>query len=132
MFSGHSHKSQAGRESPIGAEREREFPTTKIGSNTGLIPPPASADHHHHQLTQPGSAAPAAGQMAGDTGAGHERYSGDRYHGHSSRCSSAAHGQGHGSVVATPSNVQSRSIITGDLVQSRDFHYSVEQPPLYR
>ena len=107
-----SSKSQGdrGRESPIGAEREREFPTTKIGS--GVI---AQAD---------------TGMGGGNDGhdrSGYGQYGGGGggQHGHG-RCSG-----GHGSS----SSVQPRSIIQGDLVQSRDFHYTVEQPqqpPVYR
>ena len=110
--------SSGGRESPIGAEREREFPTTKIGASGG-------ADSNRG--TGPG------GQMASSDSGGHSQASGGYqggYHGHhgghgghGGRCSGA-----HGSN----SSVAARSVITGDLVQSRDFHYSVEQTPVYR
>ena len=92
-----------GRESPIGAEREREFPTTKVGS---------------------GSVGDQAG-MGNNDGREERQYG---YHGgHSGhgRCS-GAHG-----IVQTPT-VQPRGVITGDLVQSRDFHYTVEPAPVYR
>ena len=91
-----------GRESPIGAEREREFPTTKIGST------PCHAPH-----TQP------------DMAANQDNYN---YHAH--------HPQQHGGRCG--GGAGQRSVITGDLVQSRDFHYSVagdqhaHQQQLYR
>ena len=93
-----------GRESPIGAEREREFPTTKVGA---------------------GGVGEQAG-MGNNDGREERQYGG--YHGaHSGhgRCS-GAHG-----LVQTPT-VQPRGVITGDLVQSRDFHYTVEPAPVYR
>ena len=108
-----SHKSGAGggRESPIGAEREREFPTTKIGASS---------------IQQPDQSAMGGNN---DGAGGHDRgYINYHNHGlHGGRCA--------GSHNNTTPSVQSRSVITGDLVQSRDFHYTVEQPPpapLYR
>ena len=100
-----SQSDRGGRESPIGAEREREFPTTKIGSSGG------------HVADQAGQM-PGNGQDPGNSGYQTSYHS---HGGHGGRCS-GSHG------VATPS-VQGRSVITGDLVQSRDFHYTVEQAP---
>ena len=95
-------KSGGGRESPIGAEREREFPTTKVGS--GVTDQSVSMGKNEKDERQ---------------------YSHGQYHSHGARCS-GAHG-----LVQTPT-VQPRGVITGDLVQSRDFHYTVEAAPVYR
>ena len=103
-----------GRESPIGAEREREFPTTKIGASGG-------ADSERGAGGQMGGG-DAGGGPGGHTGGytgGYHTHGGHAGHaGHAGRCS-GAHGSGSG--------VAARGVITGDLVQSRDFHYSVEQ-----
>jgi len=96
------NKTGCGRESPIGAEREREFPTTKIGV----------------------SGTPDKGMGGSDSGSNHDRQFNYHNHGVHGRCS-GSHG-----MVQTPA--VGRSVITGDLVQSRDFHYSVEPAPVYR
>ena len=113
--------STGGRESPIGAEREREFPTTKIGASGG-----ADSDR---------GAGPGVQMASSDTGGQHSSsggYSGQGYHSHGGHGGHAGHGGRCSGAHGSNSSVAPRSVITGDLVQSRDFHYSVEQAPVYR
>ena len=83
----------------MGAEREREFPATKVGSGAERVVERAME--------------PTYGTTGGHSHAPHGRCSG-------------GHGIGPG-----PGGV-GRAVISGDLVQSRDFHYSVEPAPVYR
>ena len=87
-----------GRESPLGAEREREFPATKVGG----------AERQGAMEAQYGA--------AGGHGA----------HGH------APHGRCSGGHGPPGAGAAGRAVIAGDLVQSRDFHYTVEPAPVYR
>lgn len=86
-----------GRESPLGAEREREFPATKVGG------------------AERAAMEPQYGAAGGHGAHGHAPHG---------RCSG-----GHGLPGAGGAG---RAVIAGDLVQSRDFHYTVEPAPVYR
>ena len=82
-----------GRESPIGAEREREFPTTKIGVNkvilwhlswTKLLSDCAQVSGGPVVDAMPGQAGDTAGQYGMAAG----------YHAHHGRCGGASKGLG--------------------------------------